>query len=130
MIDVRGLANIVSSNVNPNVVVDVLKSTGYTVGPGARQVPAYAAAVNGPVQIQALAGDDLKQLDGLNIQGTLRAMYGNGFMAGVLRPNDTGGDLVKITDMPGFPGLRTWLVTKVLEAWPTWTKVVIVLQDD
>ncbi len=130
MIDVRGLANAATTTVNPNVVVSVLKSTGYTAGAGARQVPSYATAIIGPVQIQALDGDDLKQLDGLNIQGTIRALYGNGFMAGVLRPNQEGGDIVKITDMSGFPGARDWLVVKVLEGWPTWTKVAIVLQGE
>lgn len=126
--NLRNLVNGVTSSVNPNVLVDVLKSTGYTIGTGGRQVPAYAPAVNGPVQIQALDGDELKQLDKLNIQGTIRGLYANGFMAGVIRPNETGGDLVRITDMPGFPGVRNWLVVTVLESWPTWTKVAIVLQ--
>lgn len=128
--NLRGLVNGVTSTVNPNITVDIVKSTGYTTGVGRRQVPTYADPITGPVQIQALDGDDLKQLEGLNIQGVLRGMYANGFMAGVIRPNETGGDLVKITDMPGFPGVRTWLVVKVLEGWPTWTRVVIVLQSE
>jgi len=74
--DLRGLANSVSSTVNPNTQVSVRRSTGYTLGSGARQVPTYAAAVTGPANIQALSSDDIKQLDGLNIQGTLRAFRG------------------------------------------------------
>lgn len=130
MIDVRGLANATITSVNPNISVSVLKSTGYTVGSGARQTPSYAAAVTVSAQMQALDGDDLKQLDSLNIQGTIRALYLYDYVAGVVRPNQTGGDLIKTTNVRGFPGVRDWLVVKVLEGWPTWSKVAIVLQGE
>lgn len=120
--DLRGLANGVSSTVNPNQTVRVSRSTGYTIGTGRKQVPSYAAPVEGPGQVQALDGKDLQQLDGLNIQGTIRAIYLRGALAGVIRPDGTGGDLVETADG------RTWLVVKVLESWPTWTKAAIVLQ--
>ena len=119
--DLRGLANGVSSTVNPNKTVTVRRSTGYTIGAGRKQVPSYATPVEGPGQVQALDGKDLQQLDGLNVQGTIRAIYLRGALAGVIRPDGTGGDLVEI-------GAETWLVVKVLEGWPTWTKAAIVLQ--
>ena len=119
--DLRGIANTVTSTVNPNETVTVLRSTGYTIGAGRKQVPGYADPVTGPAQIQALDANDIKQLDGLNIQGTVRAIYLRGVLAGVVRPDGTGGDLVEI-------GAETWLVVKVLEGWPTWTKAAIVLQ--
>ena len=126
--DLRGLANGVTTTVNPNQTVTVLRSTGFTTGAGAKQVPSYAAPVSGPAQIQALDADDIKQLDGLNIQGTIRAIYLRGPLAGVVRPNQTGGDLVTIA-APAPVALRgTWLVVKVLESWPDWTKAAIVLQ--
>lgn len=119
--DLRGIANGVASTVNPNQTVTVLRSTGYTIGAGRRQVPSYADPVTGPGQIQALDANDLKQLDGLNIQGTIRAIYLRGALAGVIRPDGTGGDIVQIAG-------QDWLVVKVLEGWPTWTKAAIVLQ--
>lgn len=126
--DLRGIANGVTTAVNPNQTVTVLRSTGFTTGAGAKQVPTYAAPVSGPGQIQALDADDIKQLDGLNIQGTIRAIYLRGTLAGVVRPNQTGGDLVTIA-APAPVALRgTWLVVKVLESWPDWTKAAIVLQ--
>ena len=126
--DLRGLANGVTTTVNPNQTVTVLRSTGFTTGAGAKQVPSYATPVSGPAQIQALDADDIKQLDGLNIQGTIRAIYLRGTLAGVVRPNQTGGDLVTIA-APAPVALRgTWLVVKVLESWPDWTKAAIVLQ--
>lgn len=119
--DLRGIANGVTSTVNPNQTVTVLRSTGYTIGAGRRQVPGYAAPITGPGQIQALDANDIKQLDGLNVQGTIRAIYLRGVLAGVIRPDGTGGDIVQIDG-------QTWLVVKVLEGWPTWTKAAIVLQ--
>ena len=119
--DLRGLANGVTATVNPNKTVTVRRSTGYTIGAGRKQVPGYADPVTGPAQIQALDANDIKQLDGLNIQGTVRAIYLRGVLAGVVRPDGTGGDLVEING-------QTWLVVKVLEGWPTWTKAAIVLQ--
>lgn len=126
--DLRGLANGVSSTINPNVTVSVERSTGYTIGTGRKQVPSYATAVVGPAQIQALDGDDLKQLDGLNIQGNIKAVYLRGVLAGVLRPDGTGGDLITIMSPAPAQLVGTWLVVKVLEGWPTWTKAAIVLQ--
>jgi hypothetical protein len=119
--DLRGIANGVTTAVNPNKTVTVLRSTGYTIGAGRRQVPSYAAPVTGPGQIQALDANDIKQLDGLNVQGTIRAIYLRGNLAGVIRPDGTGGDIVQIAG-------QDWLVVKVLEGWPTWTKAAIVLQ--
>lgn len=119
--DLRGLANAVTTTVNPNKTVTVRRSTGYTIGAGRKQVPGYADPVTGPAQIQALDANDIKQLDGLNIQGTVRAIYLRGVLAGVVRPDGTGGDIVQIDG-------QEWLVVKVLEGWPTWTKAAIVLQ--
>ena len=119
--DLRGIANGVTTTVNPNKTVTVRRSTGYTIGAGRKQVPGYADPVTGPAQIQALDANDIKQLDGLNIQGTVRAIYLRGVLAGVVRPDGTGGDLVEVDG-------QTWLVVKVLEGWPTWTKAAIVLQ--
>lgn len=121
--DLRSIANSVSSCVNPNEIVTVLRSEGFTIGAGAKQVPKYAAPVTGPANVQALDADDVKQLDGLNIQGTIRAIYLRGVLAGVVRPDGTGGDIVKRKG-----GTETWLVVKVLEGWNDWTKAAIVLQ--
>lgn len=121
--DLRGIANGVITTVNPNETVTVLRSTSYTIGAGAKQVPGYAAPVVGPGQVQALDADDIKQLDGLNIQGVIRAIYLRGTLAGVIRPDGTGGDIVKRKNET-----ETWLVVKVLESWPDWTKAAIVLQ--
>ena len=86
-------------------------------------MPSYANPVTAQAQLQALDGDDLKQIDGLNIQGTLRAIYLYDAVTGVVRPDMKGGDLITIND-------KDWLVVRVLESWPTWTKACIVLQQN
>ena len=124
--DLRGIVNGVTATVNPNETVTVLRSKGYTISDdGARQVPIYDVPITGPAQVQALDNSDLRQIENLNIQGEIRAIYLRGVLAGVIRPDGTGGDLIK----RGFP-VETWLVTKVLESWPTWSKACIVRQQD
>lgn len=120
--DLRGIANAVSNAVNPNMIVTVQSSTGSTIGAGLKQVPTYAAGVTGPAQVQALDNSELRQIAGLNLQGVIRGIYLRGVLAGVIRPNSTGGDIITI-------GSQVWLVVKVLETWPLWTKAVIVRQS-
>lgn len=121
--NLRGIANRSIQAVNANIEILFYKSTGYTLGAGRKQVPAYASPVTGFGNLQALDSVDLKQLEGLNIQGKIKAIFIYGEAAGSVRPDNTGGDLIKI-------GSQTWLVVKVLEGWSTWSKAAIVLQDD
>lgn len=126
--DLRGIANQVSVIVNPNITVSLQTSAGSIIGAGGRQVPQYNPAIFGPAQVQALDGSDLKQLEGLNIQGVIKALYMYGNLAGVVRPDSKGGDLITIS-APARLYLRgTWLIVKVLEGWDDWTKVCIVKQ--
>ena len=128
--DLRGYANQASNTVNNNISVAWSPSTGYTLGAAGRQQPQYGATVTGPAQVQALDGDTLRHLDGLNIQGTLRALYMYGSLANVIRPDSRGGDLIAIGPQSGAPPelQGTWLVIKALESWPSWTKVAILKQ--
>jgi hypothetical protein len=124
--DLRGIANAASDTVNPNILVTVKRSSGYTVGAGQKQVPSYAPGVIGPAQIQALDSSDLKQIDGMNLQGVLRTIFLKGNLAGVVRVQSKGGDIVIIPAPSIHQG--TWLIAKVLETWELWVKAVIVLQ--
>ena len=56
------------------------------------------AAVNLLAQVQALSGRDLRQIEGLNLQGTLRAVYLNGVIDGIVRVALKGGDLITLPD--------------------------------
>lgn len=114
--------------VNPNIVGQYQASTGYTTGANGRQVPVYAAAIDVTIQVQALTTRDLRQLDGLNLQGSDQAIYCYGTVNGVSRPQIKGGDL--FTYGTGSAA-RTALVTAVLEDWSLtagWCKVAVTLQ--
>lgn len=128
--DLRTIANAVSNCVNPNIIVRLQTSAGSTLGAAGRQQPQYNPAITGPAQIQALDNVDLKKIEGMNISGSVRAIYMKGNLAGVIRPDSKGGDLITVPAAPGVPALFVglWLTAKVLESWPLWTKVVIVKQ--
>lgn len=123
MINVRSIVNSVSRNVNPNTEVTILRSLGYEMGAGRKQVPKYDYPVVGYAQVQALDNADLQHLIGLNMQGVYRSIYLSGPLHGVIRKEGDGGDLIK------YDG-QTWLVAKIIETWPTWTKAAICLQVD
>ena len=119
--DLRSLVNDVVQSVNDDEQVTLLQSDGYTIGSGGKRTPKYKTPVTVFAQIQALDGVDLKQIDGLNIQGTIRAIYISGELAGVIRPDQMGGDIIQRNG-------QDWLIVKVLESWTNWTKAAMVLQ--
>jgi len=121
--NLRGLANAVTSMVNPNTEATYLASDGYTTSPSGKRTPAFASGVPVLVQEQAMTGKDLQQISGLNLQGELKAMYVTGEWRAVSRPDVKGGDMVQTSR-------GTWLVAQVLENWDTagWCKVAVVRQ--
>lgn len=98
------------------------RSVGYTTRDDGTQVPSYGPPQTMPCQVQAASGDDLKLLDGMNIQGVHRALYLYGEWAAVVRPAQKGGDLVVMPDS------TVWLATMSLEDWPGWCKLAITRQ--
>jgi hypothetical protein len=110
------------SSVNPDIPVQVQISTGYTTTSAGKRVPSYAAPVTMTAQVQALTSTDLRKLDGLNIQGSMRTMYLSGSLNGVSRLNQKGGDLITLPDG------TVNLTTMVLEQWPDWVKVACTQQ--
>lgn len=77
-------------------------------------------------QVQPLAASELRHMDMLNIQGSHRAIYLSGKLAGAVRVALKGGDLVTLAD-----GSK-WLVTQPLESFYStagWTKCAITMQD-
>ena len=109
--------------VNPFVPISIQVSTGSSINAAGQRTPTYAPAVVKPGQLQALTFRDITQMEGLNLQGTQKAVYINGHVAGLVRVLNKGGDLIT------FPDGSVWLVTLVLEHWPNWTKCAVTLQD-
>lgn len=127
--NLHGIVSGVIGAVNPLVTATIMRSTGYTTSADGDRVPTYDTIANVSLQVQALTYSDLQQLDGLNIQGTRRAIYLSGEIEGVVRVKQEGGDLVVFPNGT-LPEGNTWLCAHVLEAWPQWRKVAITLQND
>lgn len=98
----------------------------YQIAPGGQTVASEAMTTSLSVeaQVQALTFRDIQQVEGLNLQGTQRAMYLYGDVEGLVRPTGQGGDLITMADA------TVWLVTHVLETWPGWCKVAVTLQNE
>lgn len=118
--NLRGIANGLTSRINPNVAGVFQVNTGFTTLPGGKRVPSYNN-VDVSVQFQELSSTDLKQIDAVNIQGILRSAYLNGNFNGVNRPEQKGGDILLV-------GNDKWLVVKVPELWPEWCRIIVNLQ--
>lgn len=124
------LNNIVTpiiAAVNPLLWAKIAKSIGSTTDVDGSRLPLYATPKPVTVQVQALTYDELKIMDGLDIQGTRRAMYLNGNWNGVSRPGQKGGDLIQLD-----ADKSVWLVAIELENWSLtsgWTKVGVTLQN-
>ena len=122
----NAIAGAYIASVNPWITGSYQKSTGYATGADGTRAPSYAAAVPLQIQQQAMTSGDLRQVSGLNLNGELRAMYCNGSIEDVDRPQTLGGDLITL------PDASVWLVVKVLENWNStsgWTKFCVVRQN-
>lgn len=117
--DVRTMANSGSNLVNPNITVTYARSTGYTIGAGARQIPSYAAPVNFFAQVQRLNQYDLKKFQHLTEQGVLHKIFARGEMAGIVRLTSDGGDLLTING-------QTWAILAIVGQWSLWVEAIIV----
>lgn len=109
--------------------VQISKGT-FTQSTDYKQVPDYFPAILLQGQIQALQYRDLMQIEGLSLQGTRRAIYLQGDVEGLVRPDGRGGDLITTPDG------NVWLTAMVLENWNPpdgsnsgWVKICVTLQN-
>lgn len=120
-------------SVNPDRTVAYVQSTGYTRNSAGKQIPAYAAPVLVQAQIQPPSARDLRHLDFLNIQGTIRTVFLFSNPQGIDRIDARGGDLLVFPQFSGAP-LDNWLIVRPDETWDVgqggWSKLFAVLQTD
>ena len=119
--DLHGMARGFIGHVNPEVPAIIRRSNGYTTLPNGKQVRAYHPDERAMVQKQELTMRELQQIDNVVKQGVMCSIYVAGNYYGVTRSTQLGGDLFVI-------GGQTWKVAQVLEAWPDWCKLALVLQ--
>jgi hypothetical protein len=114
--------------VNPDIVATLRVSTGYTQDASYKSIPTYNDS-RALIQVQGLTEGDLKVVNGLNLEGVMRSVYMNGNWQGIVRVTQKGGDLIKFP-LSGSTIVRTWKIVQVMESWPDWTRVIVMLQDD
>lgn len=120
--DLRGMANGAIQPVNSNIAVTWARPDGtFLTDPTGRRT-ANVTTSTVAAQVQALSANDLQHIDGLNIQGVKRAVYMYGDVQGIVRADQKGGDILTF-------GGHDWRVVQVLETWPQWCKVVVVMND-
>lgn len=123
VVNLHGIVSGKIAVVNPLQPVSVRLSTGYQTDAAGRRTPTYGLPIQVSAQVQDLSSRDLRQLDGLNIQGSQISIYLSGSVDAVVRFSASGGDLITLQDG------TVWLTTTVLERWPDWIKVSVTLQD-
>jgi hypothetical protein len=117
--------------INPMVPCSLQISDGTTTATDFSRAPKYKPAITVQAQVQSLQFRDIMQLEGLNLQGTRKAIYLQGDVSGLVRATNKGGDLITMPDG------TIWLVAVVLESWlqntgnvePGWCKVACVMQN-
>jgi hypothetical protein len=123
---------VVGSGVLPGTVITELD--GGSGGPGTYEVnqeqevsaTAMTTSTTLLAQVQPMTFRDIQQIEGLNLQGTRKAIYLNGAVDGLIRESNKGGDIITMPDG------TVWLVALVLEGFnPTagWTKCAATLQN-
>jgi hypothetical protein len=125
--NLHGIVSSAIGAVNPFVEATVQLSTGAALNADFSRTPTYQQIII-DVQVQALTYDDMVHLDGLNIQGVRRAIYTNGFVAGIIRVDSKGGDIITFPHGT-LPEGDVWLCAQVLESWPDWCKICVTLQN-
>lgn len=122
MINVRGLANMATQNVNPNQVVTLEVNTGYTVDDYGNQVPSFLSQLI-EVQTQSLSSTEKFNLDLVNKQGEFISIYAYGSIDGIRRWLEKGSSRF-VFPAYGEADPVTWNVEQVAESYATWTRVI------
>lgn len=123
MIKVRAIANSAIQVVNKNLPATLIANEGFEIIPGGKQVPKLAS-YEISVQMQSLSTQDLEHLGVINQQGEFIYCYARGQIEAIRRAKDKGADKVNFVAY-GESEPSEWLVTKVIESYPSWVKVLL-----
>jgi hypothetical protein len=126
-VNLRGIVNGAIQGINSDSVVMWVQNSGYTTAADGTRTPNQTSTTVS-ANVQALSGTDLRHIDGLNMQGVMRSVYLYGDVEGIVRANGQGGDILQFPMAPGGIA-QNWLVTQVMESWPTWCRVIVTLQN-
>lgn len=123
MIKVRTIANSAIQVVNKNLPATLIANEGFETIPGGKQFPKFAS-YEISVQMQSLSTQDLEHLGVINQQGEFIYCYARGQIEAIRRAKDKGADKISFVAY-GESEPSEWLVTKVIESYPSWVKVLL-----
>lgn len=126
--NLHGIVRGAITSVNPDISATFRQSIGNTVDAAGNQAPNYTDFPDVQIQVQAAEAEDLTHINNFNQEGVYRAVYMYGNTQGVVRPNRKGGDILQFPQELG-DAVQDWLVVKVSETWPDWSKVTVCLQQ-
>lgn len=117
------------TNQNPDISATIRKSTGYTINADKTRTPTYTDYHGIMIQVQGqMSAPELTLANALNIQGVKDVVYLPGNWHGIVRGDQTGGDIIQYAE-EGSATVRNWLIVRILEDWKNWTKVMVCLQN-
>ena len=122
--NLRAIANSLTRGINPNNTTAILaKNDGFTIMAGGIKTPKYIESTI-EIQTQSIESKDLQHLNLTAQQGQYNFVYANGLISAQRRNLDKGEDLLKFKAY-GEDEVSTWKVTKVMESYPDWGKVLV-----
>lgn len=123
MINVRSLANTAIQIVNKNIPAVLMANEGYQTDDAGMNTAKFVN-YDISVQLQSLSTQDLEHLGVINQQGQFIYGYASGQISALRRPKEKGADKMMFKAY-GEDEESEWLVTQVIESYPTWVKVLL-----
>lgn len=124
--NLRAIANGMTSSVNPNMAAVLKVSDGYDVDEYGIQVPKYTEQQI-MIQTQSMSTADLERLNYVSQQGQFLYAYVNGSISALRRSLGKGSEMMVFKPY-GEDAEAEWLVKQVVESYPDWVKVVLCRQ--
>lgn len=124
MINVRRMANSMTSMVNPNRDAALRVNIGFIADDAGNQKPSFDEM---PVKIQAqsLQSDERDHLGLVDRQGEFISAYAYGSISAIQRWLKRGESQLVFVPY-GETEQAIWNVDKVLESYPTWVRLLLV----
>lgn len=125
-INLRVMANSVTSVINPNIPAVLKRSIGYVTDDAGVRVNTFMEQ-NIVIQSQSMTSKELQLVESLGLQGYTRAVHLNGNIEGLRRHVEQGADILTFKQHDDAEPMD-WLVVQVMESWPNWCRVLLCRQ--
>lgn len=126
MINVRGIANSLIQQVNPDRVATLEVNDGYIIDDYGNQIPKFVESEI-KIQTQSLSSREKDHLDLINRQGEFLSAYAEGSIHAIQRWENKGSSRVIVAPYGGGDPV-IWQVDQVLESYSTWVRLLLVRQ--